>query len=130
MIIREWLGGANDLVEISIHEFIDKVDILEFSVRRGLQDVLNRDNLIVTKEVLRLQNRKKETAGKVPNSLTFSWSKCLRSLTSRKVLLQSVRWSNALVIFLIATFLFSTRFVAELPHKRYGDVRRGTDVQK
>ena len=51
-------------------------------------------------------------------TLTFSWSMCLRSLISRRVLFASIRLSNAFAIFFIAISSSVSVLMAELQEHR------------
>mmetsp|Transcript_7318 Transcript_7318/g.14538 ORF Transcript_7318/g.14538 Transcript_7318/m.14538 type:complete len:368 (-) Transcript_7318:243-1346(-) len=52
VVVGKGLGGANDAVEVGVHQVCDDVDILELGLAlRALHDVLNADNILVATEV-------------------------------------------------------------------------------
>ena len=47
VVVREALVGADDLVEVGVHELVDHVDVLELLPGGRRQDVLERDHVLV-----------------------------------------------------------------------------------
>ena len=47
VVVRERLGGANDLVQVRVHELVHQVHVLEVGTRRRRHDVLHRDDVLV-----------------------------------------------------------------------------------
>lgn len=131
VVVRERLRRADDLVQVRVHELGHDVDVLKVRVARRPQDVIDGDDLggeggrprqyLHGGAVVSLFSAAAAgtptpcvRARARPPARTFSWSKCRRMLISRSVRLQSVRWSNAREIFLMATLRPSTESVAEL----------------
>jgi hypothetical protein len=129
MIICHWLIGTYYLMQICIHQLRNNVHVIEVLLLWRSYNIFNGHHLhwrnrsnnlhISTKSLqfLKLNTNKDirlKSKPEILSKVTFSWSICRRSLISRKVLLASIRLSNALPIFLMATSSRVSAFTAAL----------------
>lgn len=112
MFFTQWLVGADNLMKIRVHEFVNYINIIEIIRLRRPDDVPNGNHLHRKFQISKFTETaqvKTTVPQLVPASLTnvkaptFSWSICSKSLISRRVRLASVLLSNAFAIFFIAT---------------------------
>jgi hypothetical protein len=119
VLLRQLLPGADDLVEVRLHELHADVHVVERPRDRRRDHVPDADDLFVGRRQRMdptVQARKCVRTRNIirPCVLTFSWSRCRISLISRSVRLASMWLSKALAIFLMATISLVSKFITEL----------------
>jgi hypothetical protein len=103
-------------VEVRVHELGGEVHVVERLRDWWRDDVPDAYDLVQPgSQILELiASLERSRQSRSRNALTFSWSRCLRSLISRSVRLASMWLSKALAIFLMATISPVSSFITEL----------------